>query len=117
MLVWTLSWFSQDFIALIYVSVQEHFSSETEQLTSVFTLLLHQGLKVTRFTRALTMLKLISILLCFVSISFVSGSFYKVFDNSVDGVKKVFLYRDVAKLGDSGVLCSASYNSTFLRTG
>lgn len=63
------------------------------------------------------MLKLISVLLCLVFVSFVSGSFYKVFDKSEDGVKKVFLYRDVAELGNPGVLCSASYNSTFLTTG
>lgn len=61
------------------------------------------------------MLKLISVLALFVTVSLVDCKFHKVFDVDEDGVRKVYLYRDV---GVSDVVsCSASYNNTFLETG
>lgn len=61
------------------------------------------------------MLKLISGLAFFVSILFVDCKFHKVFEEDEDGVRKVYLHRDVDAL--DVVSCSASYNNTFLKTG
>lgn len=61
------------------------------------------------------MMNLISVLVFLVSVSSIDSKFHKVFDESEDGVRKVYLYRHV---GDSDVVsCSASYNNTFLKTG
>lgn len=61
------------------------------------------------------MLKLISGLALFASVLLVDCKFHKVFEEGEDGVRKVYLHRDVEVL--DVVSCSASYNNTFLKTG